>query len=283
MPITGHTNIVGVIGDPISHSRSPAMHNAAFERLGMDWVYVPFRVKPPDLDEAIRGLKAAGVRGINATIPHKERLVGHVDTLSPEAELIGAVNTLVFDEDGIHGENTDARGFLAAMTEAGFDMPVGRRVVILGAGGAARAVAAAFVGIGVSEIVIANRTPEKAQRLAEDLTRRTSIDALGVALMSDALAPLMREAHLLVNTTSGGMAGNSPLAFDPGLLRAPLSVYDIIYTPPETPLLRSAAENGCRVLNGIGMLVHQGAIAFELWTGTAPPVDVMRKALLASL
>jgi shikimate dehydrogenase len=284
MNITGHTQIVGVIGDPITHTRSPAMHNAAFTALGMDWVYVPFHVRAADLGDAVRGFRATGIRGINATIPHKEPLVSLVDSLSAEAEFIGAVNTLVFERDGsIHGDNTDARGFLASLFEGGMPAPRNERVVVLGAGGAARAVVAALVDAGVKEIVIANRTPARAERLAEEISARTRVHSRVVPLADDALMRVLRESALLVNTTSAGMVGKEPLTLRGDLLYPPLAVCDVVYTPPETPLLKAAAANGCRVLNGVGMLMHQGAIAFERWTGVAPPVEVMRTALRASL
>jgi len=284
MKITGHTQVVGVIGDPITHTRSPAMHNAAFAALGLDWVYVPFHVRPANLADAIRGFRAAGVRGVNATIPHKEPLVSLVDALSAEAEFVGAVNTLVFERDGtIFGDNTDARGFLAALVEGGLPLPRNERVVVLGAGGAARAVVAALVSAGVKEIVVANRTRERAQRLTEEIRTRTGVESRAVPLDNETLAPILRESALLVNTTSAGMTGNESLTLRGDLLYPPLAVYDVIYSPPETPLLKAAAANGCRVLNGVGMLVHQGVIAFERWTGVAPPVEVMRSALMSSL
>jgi shikimate dehydrogenase len=284
MKITGHTQVVGVIGDPIVHTRSPAMHNAAFGALGMDWVYVPFHVHSSYLAQAIAGFQALGVRGINATIPHKEALVSLMTTLSPEAEFIGAVNTVLFEPDGrIFGDNTDAYGFVAAMEEAGIEPPHGGRAVILGAGGAARAVIAALVKIGVAEVVIANRTYTKAERLAAEVSRRTAIPAIGIPLDAEAMAIYLKDCPLLVNTTSGGMDGKDPLNLNGDLFGPQCVVYDIIYTPPQTPLLKAAAAKGCRVLNGLGMLVHQGARAFQRWTGVVPPVEVMRTALLASL
>lgn len=202
MNITGRTQIVGVIGDPIAHSRSPAMHNAAFAELGMDWVYVPFCVRRQDLREAVRGFRAIGVRGINATIPHKEALVSAVDELSDEAAFVGAVNTLAFCRDGrIRGDNTDSRGFLAGLGDAGIPLPVGRRAVVLGAGGAARAVTAALGGAQVGELVIANRTLAKAEALAAEIRTRLPVSARAITLDHDALAAVLPDAALLVNAT----------------------------------------------------------------------------------
>jgi shikimate dehydrogenase len=284
MKITGGTQIVGVVGDPIAHTRSPAMHNAAFRTLGLDWVYVPFHVRPADLAAAVVGLRALGLRGVNATVPHKEALVRIADTLTPAAEFVGAVNTLTFDPDGaVEGDNTDAYGFVAAMQEAGLGVPRGERVVVVGAGGAARAVLAALAAEGVRDFVIVNRTPERALRLAEEVEQRTGGRAAGLPLTEDALRHALAGAALLVNTTSGGMVGKSPLDLKGSLLSPPLIVYDIVYAPPATPLLQAATARGCRTLNGVGMLVHQGARAFERWTGVAAPVEVMRNALLESL
>lgn len=260
------------------------MHNAAFRALGLNWVYVPFPVRAERLGDAIRGFRAIGVRGVNVTVPHKRSAMEWVDLLGPEAEFIGAVNTLTFQSDGtVRGDNTDARGFLAALQEAEFPSVEGQQVVVLGAGGAARAVVAALAQAGAQPIVIANRTVEKAEQLAEELQARLGIKAMGIPLLEAAVQAVLHETVLLVNTTSAGMEGKPPLEFNPELLRPPLAVCDIIYTPPETELLRAAAARGCRTLNGVGMLVHQGAIAFELWTGIAPPVEIMREALLNAL
>lgn len=288
MNITGRTQIAGVIGDPISHTRSPAMHNAAFAALGLDWVYVPFHVTAEDLKSAIAGFRAAGVRGINATVPHKPALLNMVDSMSDEASFIGAINTLTFEPGGepdgrVRGDNTDARGFLAAMQDHDIAVPDGERVVVLGAGGAARAVVAALGSVGVSEIVIVNRTESRALDLAARARDRMGVAARGCPLTSDSLEEALPSAAMLVNTTSGGMHGSTPLDVDGRLLAPPLVVYDIVYSPPETDLLRAAAANGCDVLNGLSMLVHQAAIAFECWTGASAPVDVMRDALVASL
>jgi shikimate dehydrogenase len=284
MNITGGTEIAGVIGDPISHTRSPAMHNAAFAAVGLDWVYLPFHVTAQNLKGAVEGFRATGVRGINATVPHKPALLELVDYMSEEASFIGAINTLIFEPDGrVRGDNTDARGFLAAMRDHQVVVPRGQKVVVLGAGGAARAVVAALGGAGVSEIMIVNRTESRAHDLAARARDRMGVAARGCPLASESLRAALSGAAMLVNTTSGGMHGSTPLTVDPDLLRPPLVVYDIVYSPPETELLKAASANGCDVLNGLSMLVHQAAIAFECWTGVPAPVDVMRDALISSL
>ncbi|MAT75910.1 shikimate dehydrogenase [Candidatus Poribacteria bacterium] len=292
--ISGQTKIVGVIGEPVTHSRSPQMHNAAIAKLGLNFAYLPFEVKLPDLAMAIQGLKALQVVGVNVTIPHKQNVMPLLDHISTEAHLIGAVNTLVFDQDQIFGHNTDAEGFIRAMQEEAslFDLLTGDvRAVVLGAGGAARAVVTALALNNVTEITIANRTVSKAVTLVENLepnllqtdlqlsTRLTSVE-----IQSSQLADLIATCDLLVNTTSVGMDNTAQVdLFNLDCLSARTIVYDIVYTPPVTPLLRVAEARGCPIIGGLGMLVHQGAIAFEKWTGIEPNIEVMREALIKSL
>ena len=281
--LTGHTRIVGVIGDPVEHSRSPQMHNAAFAKAGLDYVYVPFHVRPNDLAAAIAGFKAINVVGINVTLPHKQAVVSHLTSLSREAELIGAVNTLTFTDEGIHGDNTDAPGVLRALEKNGnMSVPVGENVIVLGAGGAARAVVVALALAGVASITIANRTVERAVALAEEMGQKTDISMRGLGLADAQLAVAVRESRLLINTATVSMDATHPLLISADWLQPNTIVYDIVYTPPVTPLMRAAAARGCETLGGIGMLVHQGAIAFEKWTGIAPCTETMREALSLS-
>ncbi|MCY3740422.1 MAG: shikimate dehydrogenase [Candidatus Poribacteria bacterium] len=278
--LTGHTRIVGVIGDPVEHSRSPQMHNAAFAKAGLDYVYVPFHVRPNDLSDAIAGFKATNVVGINVTLPHKQAVISHLTSISREAELIGAVNTLTFTDDGIHGDNTDAPGVLRALEENGnMSVPVGENVVVLGAGGAARAVVVALALAGVALITIANRTVEKAISLAEEMRQKTGISMQGLGFADPRLPVAVRESMLLINTATVSMDATHPLLISADWLQPHTVVYDIVYTPPVTPLMRAAAVRGCETLGGIGMLVHQGAIAFETWTGIAPCTEIMHQAL----
>ena len=281
--ITGKTKIVGVIGDPIKHSCSPQMHNAAFEQLSMDYVYVAFHVKAEALKAAIDGFKALNIVGINVTIPHKQGVIPLIDELSREAELIGAVNTLVFKEDKIEGHNTDARGFIATMKEEGVDAPKGKSVVVLGAGGSARAVVVSLALEGVKKISIANRTTSRAIQLASDISKKTGIEIHGMGLDDKELPEAISESSLLVNTASSSLDLEHPLLINEDWLHRQLVVYDIIYNPPETRLMKVAKEKGLKTVGGIGMLVHQGAIAFDLWTGQYPPVDTMRRALMDAL
>ena len=279
MQITGQTKIVGIIGDPIKHSRSPQIHNAAIAALGLDYVYVPFHVEPDNLGAAIEGFKATNVVGINVTIPHKQNVMPYLDEISREATLIGAVNTLIFKDGAISGENTDAPGFLQAMQEEGLDVPQGGSAVIIGAGGSARAVVVALALAGVQTICIANRTVSRAVALATDLSKKTGVSIYGIGLDDPKLSNAVGTSQLVVNTASTSMDVSHPLLIDPEWLEPQSIVYDIVYTPPETRLLQAAAEKECHTIGGLGMLVHQGAIAFERWTGVNPPVEAMRQAL----
>ena len=279
MQITGQTKIVGIIGEPITHSRSPQIHNAAIAALGLDYVYVPFHVQPDDLGAAIEGFKAANVVGINVTIPHKQYVIPYLDEISREATLIGAVNTVIFKDGAISGENTDAPGFLQAMQEDGLDVPQGGSAVVIGAGGSARAIVVALALAGVRMICIANRTVSRAVALATDLSEKTGVSIYGIGLDDSKLSDAVGTSQLIVNTASTSMDVSHPLLINPEWLEPQSIVYDIVYTPPETRLLRAAAEKDCHTIGGLGMLVHQGAIAFERWTGINPPVEIMRQAL----
>ena len=281
--ISGQTRIVGVIGDPVQHSRSPQMHNAAIVERKLDYVYVPFHVRSGELQEAIEGFKALNVLGVNVTIPHKQTVMSILDDVSHEATLIGAANTLIFCDGRVSGDNTDAQGFLRAMTEEGIDIPVGGSAVVLGAGGAARAVVVALALSGLDLITIANRTGWKAIQFEKNLATISETEISAVDLASNQLNLAIRSADLLVNTTSVGMQETDQLLIDPDFLNPGTIVYEIVYTPPETPLLRVAREKGCQTIGGIGMLVHQGAIAFEKWIGIVPNVETMRIALKQAL
>ena len=278
--LTGHTRIVGVIGDPVEHSRSPQMHNAAFAKAELDYVYVPFHVRPDDLADAIAGFKAVNVVGINVTLPHKQAVIPFLTSISREAELIGAVNTLSFTDGEIHGDNTDAPGVLRALEEnQNMSVPVGENVVVLGAGGAARAVVVALALAGVASISITNRTVEKAIALAEEMGQKTGVSMHGMGLADTRLPNAVRQSALLVNTATTSMDATHPLLISADWLQQDTIVYDIVYTPPVTPLMQAANKRGCRTLGGIGMLVHQGAIAFEKWTGVTPCTATMHQAL----
>ncbi len=271
--INGKTIITGIIGWPIEHSLSPALQNAAFESLSLNYCYVPFPVRPERLGDALAGVRALNIRGVNVTIPHKERIISFLDEVDPEASSIGAVNTIVHEDDRLIGYNTDGRGFTQSLVEKGID-PRNNAVLIIGAGGAARAVGFALAG-KVRSLSVQGRTRLRVEKLADDLRRIT--DDVTVCLD---LADLERY-DIIVNATPLGLKGDDPLPLDTSLLRPGQVVCDLVYT--KTRLLDEAAKKGCHIVSGAGMLLWQGALAFELWTGRKPDVEVMRRALLAAL
>jgi shikimate dehydrogenase len=266
------TRLAGILGWPVEHSLSPAMHNAAFAACGLNWAYLAFAVEPARIGEAVRGLAAAGCAGLNVTIPHKQAVIDYCSRSSDAVGAIGAANTLIPDgAGGFRADNTDAEGFLRALDEAGAAVTPGTRVFLIGAGGAGRAVAYAVRSRG-GELLVANRTPERAARLGEL-----------VAFTAEAMDAAAAGCRLIVNATSLGMGSDAV----PGDL--PLEgigpdqvVNDLVYRPGGTPWLAAAAARGAQTVDGLGMLLHQGAAAFERWTGVDAPVDVMREALLGA-
>jgi shikimate dehydrogenase len=283
--IGGSTRVVGVIGDPISHTRSPAMHNAAFRALGLDWVYLPFRVAAGDVAAAIEGARALGLRGLNVTVPHKEAVLPHLDRLSERARACRAVNTIVVHDDGtLSGDNTDVPGLERALLEAGLPRRAGDVAVLLGAGGSARAAVLAL-GARARTVVIAARRPERARALARELRRATSAELRAIDLAD--LAPgraagriLLERAAVVANATSLGMHGEPFVPLDVAATPGRCLFYDLVYTRKRTPFLAPAARLRRPVANGLGMLLHQGAAAFTAWTGKRAPVEVMRRALV---
>jgi shikimate dehydrogenase len=279
--ICGSTKICMILGYPLKHTRSPVMHNAAFTALGLDYIYIPLEVKPKGLSALIQTFREMeNFGGANVTVPYKVQVMQYLDGWSQEAEAIGAVNTLYKKGKELRGENTDGRGFLASLREeAGFE-PRGKQVMLLGAGGAARALAQALVREGATRIYLVNRTLQKAEELASSLNGKTGRSSVAAIGFEDPLFPhRLQECRLLVNATSVGLCSEDPPLFDYRLLSSMMLVYDLIYDPDLTPLLRAAQERGCRVLNGLGMLVFQGALSFEIWTQRRPPVEKMREAV----
>ena len=280
--ITGTTRLTALLGSPVSHSISPLMHNEAFRILGLDYVYLCFDVNEDRLDAAVYGLKQCGIRGFNLTMPCKNRMVKLADRLSPAAGLIGAVNTVVVDDGIMTGHNTDGVGFMRAVRETGFSCS-GASIVILGAGGAASAIAvqAALDGAGCIRVFLrsSGRFTQRMSGLAERISRETSCTCTVHDLADQAfLRQAINESTLLINATPVGMAPDTEgsLITDTSLFRPGLFVADIIYNPRETRLLREAAAAGCTVMNGMNMLLYQGAEAFRLWTGHDMPVDEIR-------
>lgn len=294
--ITGKAKLVGVIGFPIEHSLSPSMHNAALAKGGFDAVYVPIEVAPDDLERVVLGLKAAGFVGINVTIPHKVAVMQFVDEVSPEAALVGAVNTLHFVDGKIKGYNTDGIGFLQSLTHAGVN-PRDCVVTIFGAGGAARPIALHLASAGARHVYIVNRSFDKATALARAVNARHSALASerGRGSLPDVAEPVkwddnrvgacVLSSNLVVNATPLGMSSYAPdqSPMDESWFHPGLVVYDTVYNPLETRLLADARAHGCRVISGVEMLVRQGAEAFRIWFGEPPDISAMRETVLACL
>ena len=278
MEIKGSTNVVGLIGHPVEHSFSPPMHNAAFEELNMDYTYVAFDVNPNDLENAIKGAQALNVKGFNVTIPHKIEVMKYLDEIDEIASLIGAVNTIDFKE--LKGYNTDGIGAIRAISEV-TDVK-DKNVVIAGAGGASRAISFYLAKYGINSLTILNRNVEKADNLAQDVLNSQLIDDVG----ADSIANMdLGDADILVNTTPVGMHPNvneAPIA-SAEMMHEDLVVFDAVYNPNETVLLRQAIEAGAKPVYGIKMLLYQGAESFEIWTGKKAPVDAMEEALTKTL
>lgn len=271
-PVTGDTRVAAVIGSPVRHSLSPVLLNAAFQAAGLDWVFVALEVPDGAGGAAVAAMRTLGLGGLSVTMPHKAAAFEAVDELTPVADALGAVNC-VFPRDGrLVGDNTDGPGFVDALAiDEGVEV-AGRRCVLLGAGGASRAVARALGAAGAAEVVVVNRSPAPARRAA----------ALAGAAGRVGDPADVAAADLVVNATSVGMAGGpgaGAVPLDPDLLRADQIVVDLIYHPARTPLLAAAGARGARAINGVGMLVHQAAHAFRLWTGATPPLREMTTAI----
>src|ERR1700688_3540824 len=280
MRITGRTRLAGIMGWPVAHSRSPALHNFWLDEHGIDGAYVPLPVRPEELAPALLALPMLGFRGCNLTIPHKEMALSLVDRVEPLARRIGAMNTVVVGADGsLEGRNTDVYGFRENLREGAPDwQPTRGPAVVLGAGGAARAVVAALIEMGVAELRLVNRTRGRAERIAEDLAAprgRISI------LPWEAHDAALKDGGPLVNTTGLGMTGEPELAIDLSSLPPPAVVVDLVYVPLETALLAAARRRGHCCVDGLGMLLHQGRPGFEAWFGT--PVRVTRELRAAVL
>ncbi len=279
-------NILGIIGYPISHTLSPLMHNTAIKHLGLDYIYLPFEVKKENIALAIGGLKGLGIGGINVTIPHKESVIPYLDTLDDSAGLIGAVNTIKLEDGSLKGYNTDGLGFLKSLKIDAHEEAKGKNIIILGAGGAARAIAIQMALEGAKGITIANRTLERGEKLTESIRckmqdARCKIKA--IALNDSSLIEYFRKADIIINTTSVGMKDSDTPLFPYNYISDRHLVCDIVYKPIETKLLKEASARGARILNGLGMLVYQGSLSFKIWTGHEMPVEIVRKTLMEEL
>lgn len=275
----GDPAIFGVLGYPATHSLSPALHRAAFSRLGMNAEYRIFEIPPEGLDAFLKDSRRS-LQGFNITIPYKEQVIPFLDYVSGDARLIGAVNTVRVKAGRLEGFNTDGQGFMDDLAERGVD-PRGARICVVGAGGASRAVCFFLAKASPEEIAVFNRDSRKATHLVEHLKEHFPKVTLRQAGSVDALG--IERCRLLVNATSLGMKADDPLPVDARLLHKELFVYDLVYAPAETRLLRAAREKGAGFANGIGMLLHQGMLAFEIWTGVKPPREPMEQALRNAL
>ncbi len=282
MSVSGKTRVYGVIGDPIEHSLSPVIHNAAFEALGLENVFLAFRVKPAEIGNAVNGMRALGIHGLNVTMPHKTTVIPHLDEVDKTARFLNAVNTIHNKNGKLWGCNTDGVGALKALRDNGVD-PKGKKVLLLGAGGASRAIAYT-IAHEADELVILNRTVKPAKELARQLRqllpKKISAEALSIETIEDNLM----DSEVLINATSIGMKPNvNETPVNPKWLRTNLAVMDIVYNPLETKLAKIAKEAGAKVVSGVEMLIYQGAASFEIWTGKSAPIQVMRKAALEKL
>ena len=272
----------GVIGDPIGHTLSPTIHNAAFNHLGLDFVFLAFHVKTADLENAMRGMRGLGIHGLNVTMPHKRAVISCLDEVDFTVRFLDSANTILNRDGKLSGFNTDGVGALKALLENGVDLS-GKKVLLLGAGGAAKAIAFVLVP-EVGELAILNRSAEKAEELAETLGHMFNQEVVGGALSPDAIKANLRDSDVLVNATSAGMKPNlSQSLVAPEWLRSDLAVMDIVYNPVETKLAKDAKAAGAKVVSGVEMLIYQGAASFEIWTGKSAPIEVMRKAALNKL
>ncbi len=271
--------LIALFGQPVAENPTQAMHEKAFAARGLMWRYITMEISPRNLSDAVKGLRAMNFAGANCTLPHKVAVIPHLDALTDTARKIGAVNTLIRQKDGsLLGENTDGKGFLQSVQDTGLDIK-GVHAVIFGAGGAARAISVELAVAGAKRIVIVNRTAERAADLAAHVAAQTGVAAQGEAWQGAYQVP--QDTQLVINATSIALAPNVqdlvPLAYD--TLTPRMIACDVIPNPPNTPFLKHAHDAGATTLDGLGMLVAQGAIAFKLWTGQDSPTDVMRQAL----
>ena len=279
MDIDAHTQFCGLIGNPVEHSLSPAIHNAAFQKLGLNFVYLAFRVEA--IGDAIKGLRALGnFRGASVTIPHKVSAVSFLDSLEPTARHIGAINTIVAEGGILKGYNTDAIGALRALRESDVALN-GRQVVMLGSGGAARAIAFALgAETGIDRLTILGIDDQERTVLVRDLRSKTKMAVQESLLDEGTLRKVLPDTHVLIHCTPMGMSPKVHQTSVPAaLLHSGLAVMDIVYNPRDTQLLKDAKAAGCRVIPGLEMFLHQAAAQFELWTNQAAPADVMRAVL----
>lgn len=273
MDVSGKTKIIGIFGYPIEHTLSPLMHNAAFKTLGLDMCYVAFRVLPEELREGVRAIKSLNLSGVNITVPHKEKVIPLLDKINEEASFIGAVNTIVNSDGILTGYNTDGRGFISALSEKKISIE-NKDILILGAGGASRAISY-YLSEKASRLSLFDIDKSKAERLIGDLNKIRNN-----AFFLDNIKDIGRP-DIIINATPLGLKSEDALPLSPDSIASEMVVCDLVYK--NTSFLQEAEKKGARTIDGSGMLLWQGILAFELWTGVKPPVDVMRKALLSAI
>ncbi|NIK68302.1 MULTISPECIES: shikimate dehydrogenase [unclassified Paenibacillus] len=278
--IDSQTVLYGVIGDPIRHSKSPIMMNRAFRETGINGAYMAFHITQGKLGEFVAGIRAMGIRGVNVTIPHKLDIMKYMDEIDAGAQAIGAVNTIVNDNGRLTGYNTDGIGYVRSLKEEAEPELAGKRILVVGAGGASRGIVYALAGEQPSGITIANRSVERAEELAQSFRSLADIRAIA----NDELQAACREADIVINTTSVGMHPHTDATpIDASWLKPGAVASDLIYNPLRTKFLLDAEQHGCRVHGGLGMFIYQGAYAFEYWTGQPAPAAAMRETVLQSL
>jgi shikimate dehydrogenase len=268
--------IVCCMGQPVAGNPTQFMMERAFAAAGLEWRYLTLEVSPENLADAVKGMRAMGFRGGNFTIPHKVAVLPYLDELSEAAELMGAVNCVNRDGDKLIGENTDGKGFVQSLRSVAD--PEGKKAVVIGAGGAARAIAVELGLSGAAELVVVNRTAARGETLVELLNERVQVPARLVHLSGDYVVE--HDTDIVINATSIGLGdADARLPLDEDSLTSDMVVADVIFNPPQTRFIRDAADRGCTTLDGLGMLVNQGVIGFQIWTGVDPDSDVMREAL----
>lgn len=280
--LTGKTKVFALLGHPVEHSMSPTMWNPALRDLGLDYVYVAYDVHPDDLKEAIEGVRAFNIEGVNITIPHKENVMKYLDEIDPLAKKMGAVNTIKNEDGYLKARNTDASGAKKALIDAGCKIE-GRNILILGAGGASRALCFTLAN-EANKITITDIVEEKALKLAKEVRNKLDTNIIGKKATKAILQDYIKDTDILVNATPIGMypeTENSPISTE--LLHSDLFVFDVVYNPLETRLMKAAAEKGCKTLGGLDMLVNQGILAFKWWTGKNPNKNLMKSQIIEFL
>jgi shikimate dehydrogenase len=281
---TVNTRLIILLGTPLGHSVSPQMHNLAFQKLDLDYCYLPVEVTTADLETVFNGLTRMNIAGCNVTIPHKISIIKYLDELDPLAATIGAVNTVCIKNGKTIGYNTDGEGFLQSLEASAHITPKGRNFFLLGAGGAGRAISMTLAHHGAGNIYICNRTFAKAKELATEINKKIRTCAVAIDQTATDRAAILQNCDVLINSTSIGMHPNeNELPIEESLISKHLIVADIVYNPLTTQLLKIAKEKGCPIVRGLGMLVNQGAAGFRLWTGAEPPIEEMSDAVFAAM